>query len=98
MKSIHVTDHAINQFRQRADRPYRYGEALDRIQELWCSTSPAELDPRYRLGQLLRHGADHEAEYRMGAGWVMVMVRGVIVTVHRNESGRWRRLQQRATA
>ena len=87
-----VTDHALKRFRARivVNASWSREELITYIQTLYKKARPAEVVPKFVAQQLLRYGIDKETEYRMYQGLVFIVVENTLLTVHRNETRRWR--------
>jgi hypothetical protein len=92
-----ISDHALRRFRARfcdptANSPLSEDELATRVHTLYEKASPAEVIPKYIARQMLSHGIDKDTSYRIRGNIVFVVVEDTLITVHNNETKRWRRV------
>ncbi len=87
-----VSPHAIERYRARTNcsKGMDTKQVRDRLLQTFNKSLPAELKQKFRVAQMLRYGVDTETEYRICSDFVFVIVDGEVMTVHRNESKRWK--------
>ena len=87
---IQISDHVIKRYRQRCNSTRSGKNIKKKLIDMWEKAIPAELKKEYRAFQLAKHGADKITEYRIRGDFILVSVDGILMTMHSNESRRWK--------
>jgi len=86
---IVLSYHAISRFRERSGAKYDEERIIKKLFELIDKSEEAQLRPRFKVIHLLNHNFE-EAEYLMTKnGWVLVIVKNELKTIHTNQSEKW---------
>lgn len=84
-----VHPHAIEQFRNRTGCQRDDEYIKNKLLEIANTAQPAKFKhPKYAVMALLNHSFE-TAEYFMSSGWLLVVVKDEIRTIHHNEAKRW---------
>ncbi len=94
--NIHVSEHVIERFRERNEAASK--DTDEKCTELLTymvqNSKPTEPINKLKVLDLLRKANQDESkkvEYRRFYNFVLVVINGVLVTIHKNEPGReWR--------
>lgn len=90
-RDLRVSRHAIQRFRERSGSKKRDAQIETKLLEMAALSTEVEIKPEFRLRQMLNNYCEG-ATYLNSDGWILVVVGGVLSTLHYGEAERWEKV------
>ena len=86
---MEIHPHAIHRFRERTGCKKDDNYIKVKLKELFEKAKPAKFThPKFELFAIMNNNFE-EADYFIVNGFLLVVVKGMLKTIHQNESKRW---------
>jgi hypothetical protein len=70
-----------------------FDKAKDTLTRLLNRSKYVEMKPQFRVDALLKHKCQ-EATYRKADGWILVIEKNILKTIHTGQARRWKKPEE----
>jgi len=93
-KKIHISDHAIERFKERVTNRRTKPEIYSRLLEFFGKSKEVKLQGKFATFAVINHNVRNDkremARYFRYGEWIMVVVGNELKTIHRDDRSRWK--------